>query len=362
MDVLKPPILNIDGRCYRLNPVQRPPEWVEHEDEMEGYDEMYDDEYNEESCELLDIKETDKGYTLNLEIPSGFFGHIIGKNKETKKKIERETKTQIVFPKAHSDEDLIVIRGEQKSGIISAKTRIDVIVSSARQREPFTHFLSMPFNSAPTQNKLREFTEDVLRDSRGDEGLDVSLFQKPAKLHLTLGTLVLMSRKEVAQAQELLKQCKQDVINPILQDSFLLVNLKGLEYMNDDPGKVDVLYAKAELKDGSNKLQLICDSVAESFTRAGLMQKEYERVKVHITLINTIFRKEPDAEDGSRRGKGKRDGEGDRVRESIDASRILQEFGDYSFGDCLINTIHISQRGSYGVDGYYLPVGSVTLP
>ena len=65
------------------------------------------DEYNEESCELLDIKETDKGYTLNLEIPSGFFGHIIGKNKETKKKIERETKTQIVFPKAHSDEDLI---------------------------------------------------------------------------------------------------------------------------------------------------------------------------------------------------------------------------------------------------------------
>ena len=42
MDVLKPPILNIDGRCYRLNPVQRPSEWVEHEDEMEGYDEMYD--------------------------------------------------------------------------------------------------------------------------------------------------------------------------------------------------------------------------------------------------------------------------------------------------------------------------------
>ena len=37
-----------------------------------------------------------------------------------------------------------------------------------------------------------------------DEGLDVSLFQKPAKLHLTLGTLVLMSRKEVVSRKGLM--------------------------------------------------------------------------------------------------------------------------------------------------------------
>ena len=42
MDVLKPPIIRIDGRCYRQNPVQRPSEWVEHDDDMEGYEDMYD--------------------------------------------------------------------------------------------------------------------------------------------------------------------------------------------------------------------------------------------------------------------------------------------------------------------------------
>lgn len=29
--------------------------------------------------------------------------------------------------------------------------------------------------------------------------------------------------------------------------------MAGIEYMNDDPGMVDVLYAKVHMKDGSNR-------------------------------------------------------------------------------------------------------------
>jgi hypothetical protein len=29
--------------------------------------------------------------------------------------------------------------------------------------------------------------------------------------------------------------------------------MEGIEYMNDDPGMVDVLYAKVHMKDGSNR-------------------------------------------------------------------------------------------------------------
>ena len=92
--------------------------------------------------------------------------------------------------------------------------------------------MTLPFNSPPLQDRFQEFKEDVLRNSKGvrickiwlstcvqcptvihmprlraikvclfylpqDEGLDESLFQKPAKLHLTVGTMVLMSKKEV---------------------------------------------------------------------------------------------------------------------------------------------------------------------
>ncbi|XP_022095063.1 activating signal cointegrator 1 complex subunit 1-like [Acanthaster planci] len=363
MDILKPPIIRIDGRCYRQNPVQKPAECAEPEDDdMEGYGDEYDEHRMEECCDL-DIRKTDKGYSLTMEVPNGFFGLIIGRQGETRKRIEQETKTRILIPnKAQKEEDEIVIHGEQRPGIISAKTRIDVIVSSARQKTAFTHLMTLPFNSQPLQDRFQEFKEDVLRNSRGDESLDESLFQKPAKLHLTVGTMVLMSKKEVAQAQELLEKCKEEIIQPLLKDSFLLVKLEGLEYMNDDPGKVDVLYGKAIMKDGSNKLQVICDSLMNRFVSAGLMQQDYDRVKIHITLINTLFRREPDAEDGSKRTKGRRDGRAEKVREAFNAKRILKNFGEYFFGDCLISSIHISQRGSYGKDGYYLPVASVPVP
>ena len=31
------------------------------------------------------------------------------------------------------------------------------------------------------------------------------------------------------------------------------INLEGIEYMNDDPGEVDVLYAKVQLPDHSQR-------------------------------------------------------------------------------------------------------------
>lgn len=52
--------------------------------------------------------------------------------------------------------------------------------------------------------------------------------------------------------------------------------MAGIEYMNDDPGMVDVLYAKVHMKDGSNRYvsgillafnQVVPKSIPESSTR-----------------------------------------------------------------------------------------------
>ena len=40
---------------------------------------------------------------------------------------------------------------------------------------------------------------------------------------------------------------------PIVGGAPLRAQVKGLEYMNDDPNAVDVLYAKIELHDGSDR-------------------------------------------------------------------------------------------------------------
>lgn len=51
----------------------------------------------------------------------------------------------------------------------------------------------------------------------------------------------------------MLQQCKEEFIDNICGGKPLEVEMAGIEYMNDDPGMVDVLYAKVHMKDGSNR-------------------------------------------------------------------------------------------------------------
>ena len=51
--------------------------------------------------------------------------------------------------------------------MISAKTRIDLIADSARNKEPFTHFISIPFISDSLKGKFEEFKSDVLQTCDG---------------------------------------------------------------------------------------------------------------------------------------------------------------------------------------------------
>ena len=55
-----------------------------------------------------------------------------------------------------------VITGSIKRNVISAKTRIDLLVDTARQRHQFTHFLSIPLNGEIIQKKFQEFRSAVL--------------------------------------------------------------------------------------------------------------------------------------------------------------------------------------------------------
>ncbi|GCB68900.1 hypothetical protein scyTo_0005379, partial [Scyliorhinus torazame] len=98
-----------------------------------------------------------------------------------------------------------------------------------------------------------------------DRGVDRSIFQNPAKLHLTIGTLVLLNEQEVAKACELLQKCKENFI----------------------------------------KLQQIADGLLERFVASGMMEKEWDKVKLHATLMNTVFRRDPTGCSGCFQSRGK---------------------------------------------------------
>ncbi|KAK7807772.1 hypothetical protein U0070_000087, partial [Myodes glareolus] len=146
MDVLRPQIITIDGRNYRKNPIQEK-NYPHEEDEGFYQDSM---EYSDEPCDAYEVEQTPQGFRATVSAPSLLYKHIVGKRGDTKKKIEMETKTSIM------------ITGQHRNGVISARTRIDVLLDTFRRRQPFTHFLSFFLNEVEVQERFLKFQEEVL--------------------------------------------------------------------------------------------------------------------------------------------------------------------------------------------------------
>ncbi|KAI7797134.1 activating signal cointegrator 1 complex subunit 1 [Triplophysa rosa] len=353
MDVLRPVLININGRIYRKNPIQEE-DYEEEEEEDYSYSQTAVEQCLDEPCDAHVIEQTEKGFRCAIDVPSVLYKYIIGKKGETRKRLESETKTSISIPK-QGVEGQIVVTGAQRAAVVSAVTRVEVLIDSFRRKQPFTHFLSLALNHPRVQEGFVRFSEEVLERCRQDAGVEGSIFQNPAKLHLTIGTLVLLNEQEVTRASELLQQC-QETIRDITEGKALAVEVRGIEYMNDDPSMVDVLYAKVSAKDGSKKLQQIADRLVECFVSAGLMEREWDQVKIHGTVMNTLFRKDPSAE--AKRTQGKLNG---KDREAFDARNILKEFGEFYFGAFDLKCVHLSQRFSTDCTGYYSSAGQITF-
>ena len=101
---------------------------------------------------------------------------------------------------------------------------------------------------------MLETLEDV-------SGLDETIFQTETLLHLTVGTMALLDQRERDLARDILMDCKENIIQPLLLDKTLEFSIEGLEIMNDDPAAVDVLYGK--IQDDSGALQRIVDGLGE---------------------------------------------------------------------------------------------------
>ncbi|XP_015263171.1 PREDICTED: activating signal cointegrator 1 complex subunit 1 isoform X3 [Gekko japonicus] len=353
MEVMRPTLIRIGGRIYRKNHIQEKAH--QHEEEEEAFYAGLGDGADE-PCDAFVIEETERGYRCAFDVPSPLYKYIIGKKGETKKRLEMDTRTSISIPKPGAEGE-IVITGQHRNGVISARTRIDVLVESFRKKQPFTHFLSFALNQPVIQEKFLQFKKEVLEKCSNDCGVSSSLFQNPAKLHMTIGTLVLLNEQEIQKAQELLQKCKEEFADAIAGGKPLTVEVAGIEYMNDDPAMMDILYAKVTMKDGSNQLQLIADRLMDRFVTSGLMLKEWDRVKLHATVMNTLFRKDPNADEQSNTTIGKFF----KGRESFDGRNIMKLFENFYFGGVQLNSVFLSQRFSTDSSGYYATSGQLTF-
>lgn len=83
-----------------------------------------------------------------------------------------------------------------------------------------------------------------------------------------------------------------------------------------------------------------------------LIQRQYDNVKMHVTLINTLFRKTDESDHGRNLPN---------LRKTFDARDILKKYATYNFGSQKVSEIHLSQRFSTANDKFFEATGVLKL-
>ncbi|KAI6369968.1 hypothetical protein MCOR25_004314 [Pyricularia grisea] len=240
---------------------------------------------------------------------------------------------------------------------------------SANARPVLTHFLAIPLvPSSPTSpariqlsRALTAFRDEVTTGY----GVPPDAVRPPGTLHLTLGVMALGGNNggggDLARAVALLRTMKpREVLAEAAgkggegllggDGGGLTISLRGLCTMQKDTSKATVLYAQPTLVSqpaaSPNILQSFCERVAAVFKDAGLMVAENRPLKLHATVVNTIYAKggQRSSRRGGGGGGGKRFGK-DKV--TIDATGILERFEDYVWAeDIHLNSLVIYRMGA----------------
>lgn len=79
----------------------------------------------------------------------------------------------------------------------------------------------------------------------------------------------------------------------------------------------------------------------------GLVRRQYESVKLHATLINSLFRKTG--------------ADSKQKREPFDSTLILEKYKNFHFGEADLNYIHLSVRFTTSESTYYDALATVSI-
>eukprot|EP01065_Artemidia_motanka_P005572 TRINITY_DN12698_c1_g2_i1.p1 TRINITY_DN12698_c1_g2~~TRINITY_DN12698_c1_g2_i1.p1 ORF type:complete len:479 (+),score=100.88 TRINITY_DN12698_c1_g2_i1:346-1782(+) len=362
--------------------------------------------------EIADVRfNPDTGhYELYLgdEVPPEYYKFIIGSKGTTLQQLEHDTGASIRVPKSDRDTDGIVLRGLNEAAVVDAKTRIEFLVERSRSKLGYTHFISLPLVDSIVE-PCESLCERMKRMCSAQNRVEPSVFQNPRKLHLTLLMLKLYTAEALDKAVQCMRKCE-----PILRKLFSRadrIHLSGLNYMNDDPSAVDVLYISVAENETRDKILGLVEQVADVFIMAGLAtSREVEHTeKLHATLLNSKWRKGTEEEQddiempaprgapsekgpesregdwtcpnincgasnfasrskchkcGARRGdeaKAKPQRRGQRV--PFDITDLMQVHGDADLGHHNLRRLELSVLGpEVQENGYYKAVTSVHFP
>ncbi|GJJ15351.1 hypothetical protein Clacol_009627 [Clathrus columnatus] len=286
------------------------------------------------------------------------------------------------------------------------------------QKPPLTHFISIPIgHDSGLHRRWTQISQALINASPAIPGIDRSVIIKPEGLHVTLGIMNLRDDREnhrrgsgntssqlhsVQDALALLKTLQAPIQELMKRDTnanpVLYFPMDQLDIMRNGRNRNSehghVLWAGPNLNGELGKrLKRVCDLVHSTFKDAGYLQDD-RPLKLHCTLINTIYRKftpapttsfslentiigkTPSDNSSRRRNHNQRE----RIPFSFssflssDAYRLMNapdgvtapinpDYGPFKIdlGTWLIDEIQICRMGSQDAQGVYQKVGGISL-
>lgn len=218
-----------------------------------------------------------------------------------------------------------------------------------------THFISIPITDEMITTRFNEFKFSVLKDRDREphlfHNICEEIFQDPHQFHLTICMLIILDGfDEEEKVIDILKKLTAEKIKPLIGDKKLSVEIKGLEYMNDDIKAVDILYGKVHPNDPV--FQQMGDLLADEFKNTSFISRERSKVIYHLTLLNSKFKL-------YRQGIHYHPKED--PREQFDVEELISRYGDYYFGDAEIDRIELLIRKTSAETGRYTSLFEINL-
>lgn len=239
------------------------------------------------------------------------------------------------------------------------------------KKPPLTHFLCLPLITTASkpqlEHSLKAFTDATspqperdpepselkIRDEISNE--EGTLRFVPAKairplgtLHFTLGVMSL-GQDQVKEATEYLQALDLDALLSSANASEtqsnvapLKINLTGLHSMHE-PVKTSILYAAPE--DLTGKLYPFCVALQKEFTDRGVLISDDRELKLHATIVNTIYAKGSRLTQDSSKVQGsstqttdRSQGHGPNAKAplKLDATKLLDQYKDYVWAENII--------------------------
>lgn len=264
------------------------------------------------------------------------------------------------------------LKAASRSAIAAAVIRLESVLEGCKEKADYTHFLSIPLGTISSLRDPLGRLMAMLRDMcsattmgnddgevAGERHLDPSLVQNPDHLHLTLLMLRLHTEADASRAKDVLKS-----LAPLLRETLAPPNdhvtLQGLNYMNDDPTEVHVVYLELEKNAAFARLQQVIQLVNASFIEASLATERdvAHNEKLHATILNSKWRAAPNT------GTTGRSGGGGAVppRQAFNAVDVFKKFGQIKLGTHKLQRLDLSVLSSrMGADGYFAAADSVPL-